>query len=115
MLRADSVVYFYSLLSIMRCVTPEADGKRCLNEGKTRKEKQEKIAVIRLGSDELTKHWQGLEGFRGDRGFVCGTVMKSIETINHVRVLHTIPKRFYQVFEMVGKITRLQTWDKLVL
>ena len=40
MLRADSVVYFYLLLSIMRCVTPEADSKRCLNEGKTRKEKE---------------------------------------------------------------------------
>ena len=39
MLQADSVVYFYLLLSIMRCVTPEADGKRCVNEGKTRKDK----------------------------------------------------------------------------
>ena len=40
MLRADSVVYFYLLLLIMRCVTLEADGKRCVNEGKSRKEKE---------------------------------------------------------------------------
>ena len=40
MLRADSVVYFYLLLTIMRCVTPEADGKRCVNEGKNYKEKE---------------------------------------------------------------------------
>ena len=40
MLRADSVVYFYLLLLIMRCVTPEADGKPCVNEGKTHKEKE---------------------------------------------------------------------------
>ena len=48
MLRADSVVYFYLLLLIMRCVTPEADGKRCVNEGKTRKEIKRKWQLFGL-------------------------------------------------------------------
>ena len=48
MLRADSVVYFYLLLLIMRCVTPEADGKRWVNEGKTRKEIKRKLQLFGL-------------------------------------------------------------------
>jgi len=41
MLRARShgVVYFYLVLLIIRCVTPETDDKRCVKEGKTREEK----------------------------------------------------------------------------
>ena len=73
--------------------------------------KKKKIAVIRLRSDEVTKYWQGLERFRQDRGFVCGTEMRSIEATNNVRFLHggrtlakiPIPGRFYQVFEQVRK------------
>ena len=48
MLRADSVVYFYLLSLIVRCVTPEADGKRCVNEGKTRKEIKRKWQLFGL-------------------------------------------------------------------
>ena len=73
--------------------------------------KKKKIAVIRLRSDGLTKYWQGLERFRQDRGFICCTEMRSIESTNDVRFLHAgrslakipIPGRFYQVSEHVGK------------
>ena len=39
MLRADGVVYFPLFLLIIRCVTLETDGKRCVKEGKTGEEK----------------------------------------------------------------------------
>ena len=60
MLRADSVVYFYLLLLIMRCVTPEADGKRCVNEGKTREQKENcsHSALLRRSDKTLTKGWR---------------------------------------------------------
>ena len=48
----------------MRCVTPEADGKQCVNEGKTREEKENcsHSAWLRRSDKTSTKDWRDSVG-----------------------------------------------------
>ena len=112
MLRADSVIYFYLLLLILRCVTPGTGGKRCVKEGKTRKEKENcsESASLRR-ADKIMARAGGIPS----GSWICLRHRNEIHQKNkrcscpsswgHSRTLAKIPipERFYQVFDQVGK------------
>ena len=85
MLRADGVVYFHLFLFNSRTMRDAGNARQMVCKRRNM-ERIEKIAVIRLHSDDLEKFWQGLGEFHLDPGFVWSTGARWIETTNNVRV-----------------------------
>ena len=89
----------------MRCVTPEADGKRWVNEGKTRKEIKRKLQLFALAQTS----WQNIgKGSRDSVGIVDLFAAQKWnpskqQTLTMFVSFIPIPERFYQIFEMDGK------------